>query len=142
MSTKPVLIYIAAIMVITAGCAKIEESRSYEDSGPNLKTYKSIGILEVKEPAQELTNQKGAWFGVEVATLSLAPTPSAGDLYKARLKAKLAHVAKERYGADAVVNVTFWPDPDSGNFPDGLIHARGDMVRYKKFPAPEPATAA
>lgn len=136
MKTKNGLFYLG-IMLIVVGCAKIEEPTSYDSPEPPIKTFKTIGTLEVQEPVQELTNQKSAWAGVEVLTVSLADTPTAGELYKARLKTKLASVAKEKYGADAVVNVSYWPDPESGDFPEGLVHARGDMVRYQKFPTAE-----
>jgi len=47
----------------------------------------------------------------------------------------LMKAAKSSYGADAVINVEYWPDPESEGFPrGGTIYARGEMVRYLEFP--------
>ena len=133
---------IAAFLVLfyLSGCTLFTRNqwvKAMEGVGPNVPPYDSLGTLEVKEFAPWLTVPAVLWTGVEVATLSFAKTPSRGDHYKRALRSELAYVASHQYGADAVINVTYWPDPDSKSFADGRIYCRGEMIRYKRFPQPE-----
>ena len=96
--------------------------------------YESLGTLEVKQMAPLVSPRGVLWTGVKLATLGFAKTPSRGDHYKSFLRSELSYLAKSRYGADKVINVTYWPDPQSFAFPHGLIYARGEMIRYSRFP--------
>ncbi|MDP3921374.1 MAG: hypothetical protein Q8R76_11275 [Candidatus Omnitrophota bacterium] len=100
----------------------------------------SLGELEVSENAVLLAPEAGMWSGIKLMTFNLANTPSRADLYKKALRDKLASTAKKRYGAHRVVNVQYWPEPSNGEFPEGLIYARGEMIRYQPFPK-EPITS-
>lgn len=121
------------------GCARIEKVKAIE--GTKDLPYESIGTLEVKEKALTATPASAFWTGVEVTTLTFAKTPSRGELYKKSLRSKLAQLARRKYGADAVINVNYWPDPDSKSFPRGYIYARGEMIRYEHFPGTDPSLA-
>lgn len=116
---------------LMTGCARTELVRAVE--GDDVPAYNSLGTLEVKQLAPVVTAKGAFWTGVEAVTLGFAKTPSRGEHYKASLRSELAYLASHRYGADKVINVTYWPDPDSFSFPDGLIYARGEMIRYSRF---------
>lgn len=128
------LIVICLLFVVTllmAGCTRAHKVYSFE--GDTAVPYASLGTIEVDITAKKLTPSSLAWGGVEVATLSLAQTPSSGEQYKASLRKELARRAEKYYGADAVINVEYWPDPSLESFPEGKIYARGEMIKYEKF---------
>ena len=107
-------------MVLWAGCARVEKVKAVE--GDRTTTpYESLGTLEVKEKARfiSFSNVLGG----------------AAEHYKKSLRAKLADTARTHYGADGVIKVEYWPDPQSKRFPYGYIYARGEMIKYRKFPA-------
>ncbi|MBI3317150.1 MAG: hypothetical protein HYZ85_04010 [Candidatus Omnitrophica bacterium] len=121
------------VMSSLSACIRTERVRAIEGS-EGVLPYQSLGTLEIKQKAPYVTPGGILFTGIEVATLTFAKTPSRGDHYKRTLRAELAEVASKSYGADKVVNVEYWPDPDSGSFPDGYVYARGEMVRYHRFP--------
>lgn len=123
------------VMTLSMGCARVEKVRAVEGDGGI--PYETIGTLEIKEKAPLITGKGVLWTGVEVATLTMAKTPSRAEQYKKSLRKKLAKKARKNYGADGVVKVEYWPDPAQRSFPYGYVYARGEMIRYKKFPQPE-----
>lgn len=134
--------WILGALILAGGCARTERVKAVE--GDKSLAYESLGTLEIKEKAYALNPSNAFWTSVEVATLSFARTPSRGEHYKRLLRKKLAKVADSKYDADAVINVHYWPDPESKKFPDGYVYARGEMIRYHSFPgdAPQPAPPA
>ena len=120
------------ILPAVSGCARVEKFQAIE--GDKEIPYESLGTLEVNTKATRLNKRSFFWTSTEVMTLGFADTPGRGDHYKQILKKKLIEKAKERYGADAVIKVQYWPDPDSDSFAHGLIYARGEMVKYTRFP--------
>ncbi len=129
---KKGLCEVAVLVFILAGCTHVQRVKAVE--GGKDVPYDSLGTLQVSTKAK-LSPEGMFWKGIEGLTLTFAKTPSSAELYKRTLRAKLARKAHREYGADDVIQVTFWPDPESGKFPDGLVYARGEMVRYKPFPA-------
>ena len=85
--------------------------------------YDPIGMMEVKIRA-------------DLPSSRLYP---AGERYKRILRSKLAAKAAADYKADSVIKVEYWPDPSQGNFSDGHVYGRGEMIRFRKFPSPEEA---
>jgi len=130
-----ILILIGAVAF---GCARYQKIQVIE--GDFDRPYKVIGSLEVKEKAEMVPDIYRA--GVELLSLGYVRYPDRGDSYKETLNRQLARKARDVYRADAVINVEYWPDPSSKDFPDGMIYARGEMIKLSKFPAPEPAPAA
>ena len=91
--------------------------------------YTPIGTLEVKKKVNSLGVKT-----LQILTLG-AYQPFSAANYRQTLKDMLAKKAGKFYGANAVIHVHYWPDPESGSFPKGTIYARGEMVRYTPFPA-------
>lgn len=123
---------VTALLVVCNGCARVEKVKAVE--GGTESPYHSLGTIEVKEKAYRFNPAAAFWTGVEITTLTFADTPSRGEHYKKFLRKKLEKVANKRYDADAVINVQYWPDPESSNFPDGYVYARGEMIQYRRFP--------
>lgn len=48
------------------------------------------------------------------------------------LNEKLEKKARQKYDADAVTHISYWPAPDADALVD-YLYARGEMIRYKKF---------
>ena len=138
MSSKIVLYSLLGMMVISQGCAR-REPFLVTESGAD-RPHRALGSLEVSMVARDVNIKTAVNGVVEVATLSMAETPSRTDSYKAILSEKIKKRAKKRYGADAVINLKFWPDPEASNsYPNGVILARGEMIRYEPFPQAEPS---
>ncbi len=119
-----------ALTIPSEAFARAQAVRAVE--GDISTPYKTIGTLEVK-------CNTGGLAGIgkkSLQVLSLgAYDASSGESYRERLKTKLVKKASKHYGANAVINVHYWPNPDSGSFPNNTIYARGEMVRYTKFPS-------
>lgn len=88
-----------------------------------------LGTLEVSQKTNPWAFVNWGSALKEIFTLSFADTS-----YEARLKKKLIKKSK-KFHADQIVNVKFWPELDSGRFPNGRVYARGEMVRYRRFEA-------
>jgi hypothetical protein len=110
--------------------ARTEKVRAVE--GDISTPYATLGTLEVKTKVGGRAIISGRT--VQVLTLGIL-NPTSAKYYRKKLKAKLAKKAAKHYGANAVINVHYWPDPNSRKFPQGFIYARGEMVRYIHFPS-------
>ncbi len=132
MTVRSSFFLIVLLALLGGACARTEKIRAIE--GGNDTPYQSLGTLEIKERAYYVTPRHAFWTGVELVTLSFADTPSRGDNYKTYLRKKLARLAHRRYRADSVINVHYWPDPESKSFPGGYVYARGEMIKYQRFP--------
>jgi len=130
-----ITVLILAVSCSFLGCSRTQKVTAYE-TGSEI-AYVHLGTLEVQEKAQDMDPRHAMMQGLEVATLTLADSPSRAEIYKASLRKKLAEVAKRKYGAHAVIHVTYWPDPSMDKFPEGKVFARGEMIRYKPFPEKE-----
>ncbi len=115
------------------GCTHIQKVTATEGSAFEAP-YTSLGTIVVRENVKDLWDHEAGNALKETATLSLAKTPDRADLYKQALVRRLIKTAKDKYGAHAVINLEFWPDPSAQSFPEGLLHARGEMIRYQEFP--------
>lgn len=135
MQKSRVWIALIPCLLLVTGCSRSGKVVAVESDVST--AYESIGTLEVKENAKDLWDLEARKLLVETATLTLADTSARADLFRKALTQRLAETARKKYDAHAVINVTFWPDPNGSEFPDGDIFARGEMIRYKKFPVPE-----
>ena len=129
-----IVLLIAVMPILGLGCVQAEKVRALEQDSLSVP-YDSIGTLEVKTKARG-NYPTHVWNATaEAVSLGHAETYySQLETYKTQLRRKLAVTADKRYDADAVINVKFWPDLDLKEFADGFIYARGEMVRYKRFP--------
>lgn len=125
-----------SMILSSSACIRTERVKAIEGS-EDVPPYRSLGSLEVKQKAPYVTPGGILFTGVEILTLSFAKTPSRGDHYKRTLRAELAEIASKHYGADKVIHVEYWPDPDSNSFPDGYVYGRGEMIKYERFPKEE-----
>lgn len=130
--SKKLIITTLCVLALFSACARTEKVRALE--GDVATPYRELGQLEVYVKSPVVLPGNIAMKTVEAATLTLANTPSRGDQYKKALRKELVRIAKS-YDADLVINVEYWPDPDSKTFPEGKIYARGMMIKYRKFPS-------
>ena len=110
------------VLLLLAGCARAEKFQALE--GTKDIPYDSLGTVEVKK-----------------RVLVFSASGASPAAIKESLRAALAQKARKHYGADSVIKVRYWPDPASRGFPHGLIYARGEMIRYRHFPAESPEHA-
>lgn len=105
------ILFFSTLVLVASACARYEKVTVLETGISEDIPYESLGVLEVKRPGR-ISN----------------------TAIKSALNRQLADIADERYEADAVINVEYWPDLDSTQkYPDGLVYARGQMIRYKRF---------
>lgn len=118
-------VLLVSVFMGVAGCTHVEQRQAI--NGDINQPYDSLGILEVHIRTNPW-KPVNWWSDVkEVSTVSLADTS-----YDKRLRDKLVEES-EKYGADQVIKVEFWPPLDSKHFPDGKVHARGEMIKYRRF---------
>ena len=127
---KSLKMMVLGFLVLTAltGCTRTEKV-SVLASETASRPAKSLGTLEVSQKTNPWAFVNWGSALKEILTLTLADTS-----YEARLNRKLIKKSK-KFGAEQIVNVKYWPELDSGKFPNGKVHARGEMVRYSRFEA-------
>lgn len=115
------------------GCAhRIEKMTIHE--GDIQTPYDRLGTVEVRKKVP-LARLQDLFYGpASVLTLGQASLPEEWTQIKRDLDAELLQNARGRFGADAIINVKYWPDLKSPGFPQGYAYARGEMVRYTRFP--------
>lgn len=127
---KRLLAFLLLMLVApTLSDARTETVRAVE--GDISIPYTSIGTLEVKRRVDLGFGSKM----LQVMTLGIYQPSTSPERQKRALKSLLVNKAVRHYGANAIIHVHYWPDPDSQRFPQGFIYARGEMVRYVHFPA-------
>lgn len=125
--------FLPLVIILAAGCSRSSRVIAVETGTPDA-SYQSLGSLQVVENAKDLWDQEAGRFLLEASTLTLADTGERAEMFRKALKDRLAETASKKYGADAVIHVTYWPDPESESFPEGNLYARGEMIRYIQYP--------
>lgn len=120
------------LAVVAAGCAHKEKMNAVE--GGIDWPYDLLGTEEVHINTNPWSPVNWGWDLREIFTLGFADTS-----YPVRLQKALIKKAKKYGDVNQIIHVTYWPAPSNGKFPKGKIYARGEMVRYKRFPAEEPS---
>ena len=92
----------------------------------DLPDYESLGTLEVFSSSDVNAFQ---WL----ITFGLTSHFSEAQL-KNKLKKELVHKARNKFHADAVIDITYWPKREA-ELPLDRFYARGEMIRYKPFSA-------
>lgn len=123
-----VMMMVAALGVcLLTGCSPTQ--KVFATSGGLDAPAEALGKLEVEVDVPRVSFRcVGEWIVFNSCT-----DAGRGDYLKGLLDEKLVKTAKERYGAEAVINVQYWPDLGMAKFPGGKVYAKGDMVRYKRF---------
>ena len=114
------------LTVAFTGCMHTEKRRAVTEESS--QPFESLGVLEVHIKTNTWAPSNLGNFFKELFTLSFGDTS-----YETRLKKKLIKES-DKFNADQVVKVTFWPDLNLNQFPDGKVYARGEMIRYRRFP--------
>ena len=121
------VVFSLILLLLFAGCAKARIV--VYPATP----YDSMGTLEEHVVSVQYN------IVVRILTLGLLRKPSYADLTK-ELREKLESQAVHKYGADAVSNIQYWPDLTTDATVD-YLYARGEMIRYKKFPPETESTS-
>lgn len=114
------------LLGVLMGCSRTEKFKAVE--GPIETPYDSIGTLEVHLNTSPWKPVNWGWDLKKILTLGFGNTS-----YQRRLQKELVKKAKKHGDVDQLINVTYWPSPDSKGFPHGRIYARGEMVHYRRF---------
>lgn len=123
----------SALLLFSMGCAtRVAKVKAIE--GETAVPYNSLGTLEIKINPWVGFFPRLYWTTIKGLTLGLMPTPSRGEIYKSALRKRLARKAEKSYDADAVIGVTYWPNPEAKRLAEKNIFARGEMIKYTPFP--------
>jgi hypothetical protein len=128
-------IFSLALLVVVAGCSHVEKMVVTQDAKSLTIPYESLGWIQVDLKAPPVQYKRVAGQLGEWASFGFIKNPSQEEYLQGLLNEKIRGVAKERYKAEEVINVKYWPELSAKAFPEGRIGARGEMIRYKRFSA-------
>ncbi len=125
LSVKKIVVLGIFVSLLASGPAYSGVKLQLAETGVSLP-YLSLGFSEVKikAPGKELKGDK-----------AVKKAEKRARKLRAKLYKKLKHDAKQYFKADAVINIKYWPELDSAKFPHKYVYARGEMIRYNKFPS-------
>ncbi len=126
------LVMLMAVVLISAGCGRTQKVIATQDgfSAP----HESLGGVEVSREAPMIQSKR--LFGQlwQWATLGHYQNIAQEAYLQGLLNKKLIKAAKKTHQAEQVIDVKYWPELSAKKFPQGLIYAKGEMIRYKRFP--------
>jgi len=124
-----------AALALLSGCSHVQEMVVTQDSKSLTIPYESLGWIQVDLKAPPVQYKRVAGQFGEWVSFGFIKNPSQEEYLQGLLNEKIRGVAKERYKAEEVINVKYWPDLSAKAFPEGRIGARGEMIRYRRFSA-------
>ncbi len=126
---------LGALVVLSAGCSRTEKMLVTQEAKSLTIPYDTLGWIQVDMKAPPIQYERVAGQLGEWVTFGYIDNPTQEEYLKKILDKKIREVAKERYKAEEVINVTYWPALSSKAFPNGRMGAKGEMIRYKRFEA-------
>ncbi|HNX68749.1 MAG TPA: hypothetical protein PLL75_07860 [Candidatus Omnitrophota bacterium] len=122
-----------SLMLGAAGCSSTQKIAATRGEVSGGKAYDSLGSVEVSLkapciPYRRMFGQLWEWM-----TFGHCHNISREDYLRGLLDKKLINAAKKGREAEEVIHVTYWPDLTTKKFPKGLVYAKGEMIRYKRF---------
>lgn len=129
------VLMLALVMVLGGGigCSRVQKVVVTQDAIS--EPYESVGAVEVERKVPRIQYRRIFGKVWEWITFGHAENISREAYLQGLLNKKLLSVAKDDHTAEAVIHVKYWPDLTAKKFPQGRIYGKGDMVRYKRFPA-------
>lgn len=104
-----------------------------QNSMSNMIPYESLGWIEVSCKTPRIQYRRIFGQLCEWLSFGYFPNLSRESYFRRLLNAQLARIAKKNPEVQAVINTNYWPNLMARRFPQGLIHAKGEMIRYKRF---------
>ena len=126
---------LAFLVAFSAGCSHVQEMVVTQDAKSLTMPYDSLGWIQVDLKAPPIQYERVAGQLGEWVSFGYIKNPTQEEYLQKLLNKKMREVAKERYKAEEVINVKYWPELSSDAFPQGRIGARGEMIRYRRFSA-------
>lgn len=127
---------LVSIMVVflgmNAGCSSTEKVVAIQ--GDFSKPYESLGTIEVDRRAPRIQSRRIFGQVWEWITFGYVENISQEAYLQGLLNKKILKAAQKNHQAEAVIQMKYWPDLSSPEFPQGLIYAKGEMIRHKRFP--------
>ncbi len=130
-----VIFSLAVLVAFSAGCSRVQEMVVTQDAKSLTIPYESLGWIQVDLKAPPIQYARVAGQLGEWISFGFYRNPSQEEYLQNLLNEKIRGVAKERYKAEEVINVRYWPELSANSFPEGRIGARGEMIRYRRFSA-------
>ncbi|MBU9888696.1 MAG: hypothetical protein KTQ49_02355 [Candidatus Omnitrophica bacterium] len=95
-------------------------------------SYDSLGWVEASRKAPLIQYRRVGGTLLQWASFGYFRNPSQEVYLQGLLNKALVKAAKKTAGVDAIINTEYWPSLNAGQFPQGRIHARGEMVRFRR----------
>ncbi len=118
-----------------AGFSRVQDVVVTQDSTSITVPYKSFGWVEVNRKAPLIQYRRIGGQLLYWCSFGYFSNPTQSVYLQGLLNKLLAKAAKKRQGVEAVINTQYWPDLTAGQFPEGRIYAKGEMIRYKRAAA-------
>jgi len=122
---------LTAFVFTMAGCSKTQKVVVMQ--GDLTASYQSLGQIEVNQDVPRMSLKRGFQHLWSWMTFGCYHVPAQQEYLKGLLDKKIVKLAKNSYGAEAVIKAQYWPDLGSAKFPQGKAYAKGEMVQYKRF---------
>ncbi|MFA7255570.1 MAG: hypothetical protein WC133_05690 [Candidatus Omnitrophota bacterium] len=127
------MLAVAMLFSMSAGCSRVQ--KIVVTQGEISEPSEPMGSIEVQRKAPRIPYRRIFGQLWEWVTFGHCENISREAYLQGLLNKKMLKDAKNDYNAEAVIHVKYWPDLTAKKFPQGLIYAKGDMVRHKRFPA-------
>lgn len=126
------MLVVVMLFSVNAGCSRTQKVvvMQAEVSEP----YETIGKIEVDRSVPRIQYRRVFGQLWEWMTFGHSDNLSSEAYLKGLLDEKMLRSAKKDYKAEAIIHAEYWPDLSAKKFPQGRIYAKGDMIRYKRFP--------
>ena len=127
------MLSVVMILGMHGGCSRVQKVVAIQgDLNP---PYDSLGSIEVNRPAPRISCRRIFGQAWEWITFGRFENISQEAYLRDLLNEKILKVARKNHQAEAVIHMQYWPDLTASKFPQGRIYAKGEMIRYKRFPS-------
>lgn len=114
------------------GFTRVKGVTVVEDAASIVVPYESLGWVEVSRKAPLIQYRRVGGLLVQWCSFGYFHNPSQETYLRGLLNKKLVQASQKQKGVDAIINAKYWPDLIAGQFPKGLIFAKGEMIRYRR----------
>jgi hypothetical protein len=124
---------VVMLFSMNLGCSRTQKVVALQ--GGISEPYESLGSIEVDRKAPMIQYRRIFGQVWEWVTFGHYENISREAYLQGLLNKKMLKVAKNDHHAEAILDAKYWPDLTAKKFPQGRIYGKGDMIRYKRFPA-------
>lgn len=131
---RSMVLMLVLVMLFSGSTGCSQAHKVIATQGGISEPSESIGSIEVERQVPRIAYRRIFGQLWEWITFGRSENISREAYLQGLLNKKMLKAAKNVYNAEAVIHTEYWPDLTEKKFPQGRVYAKGDMVRYKRFP--------